>query len=47
MSFLMCGRSWDEMPVKRARPLFLAQSRAFDQLLDLRLGVLAALLVGR
>ena len=24
----MCGRSCDEMPVKRARPLFFAQSRA-------------------
>ena len=24
----MCGRSCEEMPVKRARPLFLAQSRA-------------------
>jgi len=28
MSILMWGRWWDEMPVKRARPLFLAQSRA-------------------
>ena len=28
ISRLMCGRSCDEMPVKRARPLFLAHSRA-------------------
>ena len=28
ISRLMCGRSCEEMPVKRARPLFLAHSRA-------------------
>ena len=40
----MCGRSCEEMPVKRARPLFLAQSRALTSSSIVGLGVLAALL---